>query len=153
MTEAPSTTMGATPGTTSGQCLECGASRVEGMTCWEQLGLLFTWEYNDPALQAEHFLTVAAYNLQHPAQFTDDALAGLRALFIEHLDNALAVTEIRRRVGRAAAGSSRVWRDASERKPRLHAWRMTIADVCLPDRPEGAATRVRVWAASIREAL
>jgi hypothetical protein len=73
------------------------------MTCWEQLGLLFTWEWNDPTLQAEHFLTVAAYNLQHPAQFTDEALAGLRALFIEHLDNDLPITEIRRRVGKAAA--------------------------------------------------
>jgi hypothetical protein len=139
--------------TTSGRCPECGAPRVEGMTCWEQLGLLFTWEYKDPALQAEHFLTVAAYNLQHPAQFTDDALAGLRALFIEHLDNALAITEIRHRVGQAAAGSNRVLRSDAERKPRLRVWSMTIADVCLPDSPEGAATRVRAWAASIRKAL
>ncbi len=55
-------------------CPECGARSVNGMNCWEQLGLLLAWEYDDPELQAEHFLTVAAYNLQHPAQFTDEAL-------------------------------------------------------------------------------
>ncbi|HEY0736847.1 MAG TPA: DUF5946 family protein [Herpetosiphonaceae bacterium] len=51
---------------------ECGGSTVDGLTCWEQLGALIAWEYDDPELAAEHFLTVAAYNLQHPAQFTDD---------------------------------------------------------------------------------
>lgn len=52
-------------------CPECGARRVEGMTCWEQLGMIIAWEADDPELLAEHFLTVATYNLQHPAQFTD----------------------------------------------------------------------------------
>jgi hypothetical protein len=51
-------------------CAECGAPRVSGMTCWEMLGAIIAWEYHDPALLAEHFLTVASYNLQHPAQFT-----------------------------------------------------------------------------------
>jgi hypothetical protein len=39
-------------------CPECGAPRVNGMTCWEMLGMLLAWEYDDPELQAEHFLTV-----------------------------------------------------------------------------------------------
>jgi hypothetical protein len=134
-------------------CPECGAPRLEGMTCWEQLGLLIAWEYDDPELRAEHFLTVACYNLQHPAQFTDDALAGLKAAFIEHLDNGLAVTEIRRRVGKASEGNRRVLKDEAERHPALRAWSRTIADVYTPDRPEGAAGRVRAWAASIRMEL
>ncbi len=131
-------------------CPECGAPVVDGPTCWEQLGLLIAWEFQDPELQAEHFLTVSAYNLQHPAQFTDEALAGLRAMFVEHLDNGLAVTEIRRRVGKAAAGNTRVLKDESERRPVLRSWSMTIADVYLPGLPKGAAARVRAWAASIR---
>lgn len=51
-------------------CPECGAPRVHGMTCWEMLGLLIAWEYDDPDRRAEHFLTVASYNLQHPASGT-----------------------------------------------------------------------------------
>ncbi len=139
--------------TTGAGCGECGAPRVDGMTCWEQLGLLLAWEYDDPALAAQHFLTVASYNLQHPAQFVDEALTGLRAMFVEHLDNGLAVQEIRRRIGQASAGNERVLRPTAERRPRLRAWRMTIADVYLPDQPRGAAARVRAWAESIRNEL
>jgi hypothetical protein len=80
---------------------------VSGLTCWDMLGLLLAWEYDDPDLRAEHFLTVASYNLQHPAQFTEAALAGLRAAFIEHLNHGPAMAEIRRRVGKAAAGATR----------------------------------------------
>jgi hypothetical protein len=66
------------------------------------LGGIIAWEYQDSELLGEHFLTVASYNLQHPAQFTDAALAGLRAVFIERLDHGLAIAEIRRRDGAAA---------------------------------------------------
>ena len=139
--------------TSEATCPECGAPRVDNLTCWEQLGLLLAWEYEDPDLQAEHFLTVASYNLQHPAQFTDEALAGLRALFIAHLDNDLSIEEIRRRVGRASDGNRRVLRDEAERQPTLRRWSMTIADVYIPDLPKHAAARVRAWAASIRSEL
>jgi hypothetical protein len=135
----------------NGTCPECGAPRVAGMTCWEQLGAIGAWEWQDPELLAQHFLTVAAYNLQHPAQFTDEAIDGLRHHFIEHLDKGLPVAEIRRRVGQAVAGNVRVLKPATERRPVLRCWAMTIADVYLPDQPEGAAARVKAWAASIRE--
>ena len=134
-------------------CPECGAPRVQGLSCWEMLGMLLAWEYDDPELQAEHFLTMACYNLQHPAQFTEATLAGLRAVFIEKLDYGLAVAEIRRRVGKAAAGATRVLKPEEERRPVLRQWAMTIADVYLPDQPTGAAVRVRAWAAVIRRAL
>src|SRR5437867_2460061 len=123
------------------------------MTCWEMLGALIAWEYDDPELQAEHFLTVASYNLQHPAQFTETALAGLQTVFIERVDHGLGIAEIRRRVGKAAAGATRVFRPETERQPVLCQWSMTIADVYLPDQPEGAAERVRAWAAVIRRAI
>jgi hypothetical protein len=134
-------------------CPECGAPLVEGMGCWEMLGAIIAWEYDDPELLSEHFLTVASYNLQHPAQFTDAALAGLRAAYIERLDNNLPIAEIRRRVGRVAQGAAPVLRPEAERRPRLRRWGMTIADVYIPDRPEGAAGRVRAWAAAIRREL
>jgi hypothetical protein len=134
-------------------CPECGAPAVEGLTCWEQLGALLAWESQDPELAAEHFLTVATYNLQHPAQFTDDAFAGLRTAFIAHLDDGLPVQEIRRRMADTYAGSRRVLKDAAERRPVLRPWHITIADVYLPERPEGAAARVRSWAAAVRQEL
>jgi Family of unknown function (DUF5946) len=134
-------------------CPECGAPRVKGMTCWEMLGTLLASEYDDPELMAEHFLTVASYNLQHPAQFTEATLAGLRAVFIERLDQGLGIAEIRRRVGKAASGVTRVLKPQAERQPVLRQWAMTIADVYLPEQPAGAAERVRAWAAVIRRGL
>ncbi len=134
-------------------CAECGAPRVNGLSYWEMLGMLLAWEYDDPELQAEHFLTVASYNLQHPARFTEATLAGLRAAFIEHLDHGLGIAEIRRGVGKAAAGATRVLTPEAERQPLLRQWAMTIADVYLPDQPQGAAERVRAWAAVIRRGL
>src|SRR4051794_17414800 len=135
------------------KCPECGAPRVEGMNCWEMLGAICAWEFQDAELQAEHFLTLASYNLQHPAQFTDKAVAGLRAAFIERLDRDMAIKELRRRAGKAYAGSKRVLKAEPERRPTLRAWGMTIADVYIPEQPEGAAARVRSWAATIRREL
>ncbi|MBX3010445.1 MAG: hypothetical protein KF832_03020 [Caldilineaceae bacterium] len=134
-------------------CPECGAPLVDRLTCWEQLGALIAWEWQDPELLAEHFLTVASYNLQHPAQFTDEAIAGLRTVFCERLDQNLSIAAVRQRVGALAAGKKRVLKAEAERQPVLRSWSMTIADVYLPDQPVGAAARVRAWAAAIRQEL
>lgn len=123
------------------------------MHCWEQLGAIIAWEAQDPELVAVHFLTVASYNLQHPAQFTDAAIEGLRAAFIAHLDQGVSVATIRRQIARIADGPQRVLKREADRQPVLRAWPMTIAHVYLPDQPEGAAERVRRWAASIRAQL
>jgi hypothetical protein len=137
----------------SDNCPECGAPIVEGLTCWEQLGMLISWEFDDPELAAEHFLTVACHNLQHPAQFTDDAQAWLRSALIERLDHGLRVEELRRQASRAYKGSKRVLKAKSERRPVLRSWSMTLADVYLPGRREGAAARVRAWASAIRSEM
>jgi hypothetical protein len=134
-------------------CPECGAPQAPGLTCRERFGLLLAWEAQDAELAAEHFLTVAGFNLQHPAQFTDAALDGLRAAFVSRMDEGTAIAELRRRVGRAAAGSTRVLRPEAERRPVLRRWEMTVADVARPGHPSGAAGRVRTWAATIRKAL
>ncbi len=134
-------------------CPECGASRVDGLDCWGQLGAIIAWEWQDPELLAQHFLTVASYNLQHPAQFSDEALAGLRQQLIDHLDNGLSVAEIRRRISNMAEGSVKVLKPEAERHPVLRRWSMTIADVYTPQQPAGAADRVKAWAGSIRQEL
>lgn len=134
-------------------CPECGAPVLNGLSCWEQIGVILAWEWQDPALLAVHFLTVASYNLQHPAQFTDEAMVGLRAAFIEHLDQGSAVAELRRRVSSVTEGKTRVLKPEADRRPVLRQWPMTVADVYLSDQPQGAADRVRAWAAAIRQAL
>lgn len=134
-------------------CPECGAPTVDGMTCGEQFGALLAWEAHDPGLLAVHFLTVAAYNLQNPAQFTDEAIASLRASLIDHLDHGVSVAMLRRRTAAAYDGKKRVLKPEAERKPVLRQWPMTIANVYLPERSEGAAERVRQWAAAIRSGL
>jgi hypothetical protein len=134
-------------------CAECVAAMVDGMTCWEQLGSILAWEWNDPELAAKHFLTVASYNLQHPAQFTSEALAGLRASYIEHLDHGTRVEDLRRRASTTYEGKKRVLRPEAERWPVLRTWSITIADVYIPERPQGAASRVTAWAAAVRSEL
>ena len=134
-------------------CPECGAPRVDGLACWDQFGQLLAWEADDAELRAVHFLSVASYNLQHPAQFTDDAIAGLRQSYIDHLDRGIPVAEIRRRASSAFEGSKRVRRDEASIRPVLRAWPMTIADVYHRAQPEGAAERVRRWARAIRSQL
>jgi len=136
-----------------GWCAECGAPPIDTLTCWEQLGLLIAWEYDDLDLQAEHFLTVASYNLQHPAPFTDDAIASLRTVFITYLNNGLTIADIRGRLGSTFAGTKRVLKDESTRRPTRRSWSMTIKDVYIPDMPTGAAARVRAWATSIGNEL
>ena len=70
--------------------------------------MILAWEQQDSELRTEHFLTVASYNLQHPAQFTQEALSELRAAFIERLDDGLPVEEIRWRFAETFEGSRRV---------------------------------------------
>ncbi|MEP6775693.1 MAG: DUF5946 family protein, partial [Chloroflexota bacterium] len=127
-------------------CPECGAAIVNGLTCWEQLGRILAWEYQDRELADQHFLTVASYNIQHPAQFTAEAIERLRAAFVEHLDRGTSVRELRRRAASAYEGHTRVLRAAEKRRQVLRAWSITIADVYIPDRPQGAAARVKAWA-------
>jgi hypothetical protein len=134
-------------------CIECGALLRDGISCWDQFGALLSREADDPELLAEHYLTVATYNLQHPAQFTKGALADLRAAFIEHLDHGLPVTKIRRRMGKAFKGQRPVLRPEGERRPRPRVWSMTISDVYVPETLEGSAARVREWAQQVRDEL
>ena len=139
--------------TPDAKCPECGAQQVDGMSCWDQLGALLAWEYKDAELSAEHFLTVACYNLQHPARFEDDALVFLRSGLIERLDHGITPEELRRRASSIYEGNKRVLKRKAVAQPVMRHWSMTINDVYTPEEPEGAARRVRAWAASIRNEM
>ena len=140
-------------GSSADTCPECGAPRVDGLACFEMFGQLLAWEVDDAELRAEHFLTVASYNLQHPAQFTDDAIAGLRQSYVDYLDGGISLAEIRRRASAAFDGAKRVRREKASIRPVLRTWPMTVADVHHGADPHGAAGRVRAWARVIREEI
>lgn len=137
----------------SPDCRECGAAITGGLDCWGMLGQLIAWEYEDPELLALHFFTVASYNLQHPAQFRDDAFDGLKQLYCEALDKAWSQPEILKAARRANTGAGKVLKKPQEQVPVLTSWPLTIADVCLPNQPEGAPERVRAWVKAIRAQL
>ena len=134
-------------------CSECGAPNVNGKNCWEQFLEVLAWEADDPELLAEHFKTVASYNMQHPSQFTDSVLTEFRSVFIEHLDNGIPIKEIRRRIGKVSEGKNRILKNESERHPIRYYWKKTISDIYNLNQPENAAQRVRDWAATIRQEL
>jgi len=111
---------------------------------------ILSWEWQNPELLAVHFLTVASYNLQHPMQFAEKAIEGLRASFTAHLQGRISVAEIRRATNARYGGKARVLRDpALCQRPVLRHWSMTVADVYLSGKPEGATHRVKQWAATI----
>ncbi|MBX3047947.1 MAG: hypothetical protein KIT46_07035 [Anaerolineales bacterium] len=141
------------PHANSANCPECGGPQADGFSCWGLLGAVIAWEMYDADLQAEHFKIVASYNLQHPAQFHADPLADLQAAYIEQIDLGLPASQIRKRMGGAFEGERRVLKDPAERQPVLRTWKMTIADVYAHGQAEGAAQRVRQWAASLRAEL
>lgn len=133
-------------------CSECGALSHDGLSCRERLHGILALESKDSELQSLHFLTVAAYNIQHPAQFTHDALAGLKKSFVDYLDGRITIEDIKERT-REFNGPKRVLKPALERAPVLRCWDMTTADVFLPFQPQGTAERVKKWAESIKSEL
>ncbi|NJO82516.1 MAG: hypothetical protein HC828_06610 [Blastochloris sp.] len=134
-------------------CPECGAAHNDGLTCEARFHLLLAWEAQDAALQQVHFLTVASYNLQHPAMFQPAALAGLRSAFRAYLRDGVPISAVRAAMRPSVDGATKVLRPIAERQPVLRTWPMTIADVTLPDQPAGAAERVQAWAQAILHVL
>ena len=33
-----------------GKCIECGARKTDGLSCYEMFGFTLVWEHNDPEL-------------------------------------------------------------------------------------------------------
>lgn len=130
-------------------CAECGAPAIDGLDCQSQLDVVLSWEWSDPRLAAEHFSTVAIFNLQHPSRFRQDAIEGLIAAVIAHLDG-VPVSTIRRQVGRAAAGTTRVLKPEAERVIVPRQWALTVDHVYAHNTSLDAATRVREWARCTR---
>lgn len=134
-------------------CPECGALSHDGLTCRERFHALLAMEGQDPALAAEHFFTVACYNLQHPSQFTPEAIEGLKSSLAGLLDKTLTIKEIRQRTSAEYNGPKKVLQSTWGRTVTLRLWKMTTADVYRHFTPGGTAERVKAWAESVRREL
>ena len=133
------------------KCDECGAPLAEGAACREQFEFLLGHEFEDPALQAVHHLTVLCYSIHHPSGF-DTSPEGYTAswsLLREAVTENLAAGELRRRNrARLRAGNRPLMRNRGRDHaalPPAPAWTYTVADVV--NGPDGDyAGRVRAWA-------
>jgi Family of unknown function (DUF5946) len=133
-------------------CSECGALSRDGLTCEDRFHAILGLEREYPELAAMHFLTVAAYNIQHPAQFTPEAIAGLRKSFVDFLEGRIDIAGIRDR-GHYFDGNRRVLRPALERHPVLVCWKTTTADVYNPFDNAATAARVKCWVDSVKSEI
>lgn len=113
------------------------------------LAELAAWEWDDPELGALHFLTVATFNLQHPARFSEAAIARLKWAFVQHLDNGLPVSRIRDIHARVFDGAETALKPDERPPVQTRQWEITISDVH-GGGPDGAADRVMTWARSVR---
>lgn len=133
-------------------CSECGAMSYDGLTCLGRLHGLLALEQHDAALQALHFLTVAAYNIQHPAAFTPEAVVSLRQSFLDYLDGRITLEQVKER-SREFDGANKVLKPVADRTPILRVWPVTTADVYKPSQPQGTAERAKKWVESIKSEL
>jgi hypothetical protein len=123
------------------------------MDCWEQFSAILAWEWQDAELRAVHFLTVACYNLQHPAKFEENTIHELKAAFLRHLDGHVSVVRIRQLMSERFDGKARVLRNGMPIQAAARKWGMTVADVYFAGRADGAARRVKDWAAVISKEI
>ncbi|MEX0868191.1 MAG: DUF5946 family protein [Nitriliruptoraceae bacterium] len=136
-----------------GRCDECGTLERDGQCCRQQWGELLALEFSDVRAGSVHFLTVASYQLQHPASFPlqpealRDLVAALRDAVIDGRD----VTSVRDAMQRRYDGSRPVAATAGDVVAQRR-WTRTVADVSPPD-PAGHVERVIRWAAAVVDDL
>lgn len=130
-------------------CAECGASDRDARSCREQWDELLALEFSDVRAGPAHFLTVACYQLQHPAAFRlGEAMLGQLRISLERVVvEGVPVEQVRRDASRSFDGPQRV-RDDGTAPPPMLAWSRTVADVGPPD-PASHLERVRAWAEAI----
>jgi hypothetical protein len=130
-------------------CLQCGA-----IGCKDKYGEMLALEFEQPTIfGAVHHITVNCYNLQHPAEFSDEALAWMKEALHDIVEHDLPGPALLKRARSTFGGDYRVRRnDTRARAPARTRWSMTVADV-RTDSPEIYVENVRTWAASILEDL
>ena len=141
----------------SERCKQCGAAYDHGADCESCFHALLAFENERPAaFGAVHHLTVATYYLQHPAGYTNEALAHWREIVGKAL-NGVPIRELRELSGRRFGGAKRV-REPGSIAPAWWptAWPIAIQDVFVPGMAADVDTyvhRAREWGRATLAAL
>jgi Family of unknown function (DUF5946) len=141
------------------RCHECGASQPSGAECRSCFDLLLAFENERPEVfAAVHHLTVATFFLQHPSDYTSEALASWHTLLVDALDGRASARELQRRHSVQYAGARRVRMPGigiPKQWPR--SWPITVSGVINPLEPlplnDVYVERARAWAAATRATL
>jgi hypothetical protein len=126
-----------------------------GETCRTLFERLLAHEYTFPAaFGAVHHITVAAYSLQHPHNYSRDAIRMWRVIIAESLDGLSTPANFLQRARAQFSGGVRV-REPGAVPPDgwPHLWPATAADVVGSTDADDHIERVRQWAESIRSTL
>lgn len=140
------------------ECCQCGAPAREGLTCRQQYEALLALEYQDPkGAGALHHLTVLCYILQHPNDFSSEALAWASRAVEDTLEHGMSTEEFRRRAREIYAPEARRWKVTRALRPTGSlsepvSWALTVADV-YTGAPDGHIQRVRAWAVATLETV
>lgn len=133
----------------SDRCVACGAVLSEGRTCQTIFEEFLSLEYTNPAYGQVHFLTVAAFMIQH-GRYSDAALTRMQSMLRDALDEQLTAQQLRQRAAQGMDDATRSWKVTrqADARPLPHvAWSTTIADVAqyMQD-PQTYCQQVKQWA-------
>ncbi len=124
-------------------CPECGATG-----CREKFESMLALEFEDPAVfGAVHHVTVLCYNLQHPANFSEDALEWMRSTLRAIVEEGLSPAELRQRSRKQYNGQVKVL-SKIPKAPRKVEWSRTVMDI-RTDAAEVYVSDVMAWAGAI----
>ncbi len=128
-------------------CPECGAPG-----CREKFESMLALEFQDPGVfGAVHHVTVICYNLQHPARFSDEALAWMRSTLRAVVEAGLSPAELRERSKKRFNGRVKVL-SKIPKAPRKTEWSMTAVGV-RTDGPDVYVNDIMAWAQAILKDL
>ncbi len=140
------------------KCPQCGALPINGLDCRQQFEALLALEYQDPTgYGAAHHLLVMSYVLQHPDEFTDQALEWERHSLKSALDG-LPPSELRKQAGKSFNGQAHVKKKTPSHPPGWPAqWPLTVSYIYAAIEKEYNTTQyielVKTWAGSIIDTL
>lgn len=138
----------------SGKCIECGASEIDGLSCYEMFQFPLVWEHNDPKLYDLHFWLVSCYMIQHPSNYTKDGYNLMTNLFIGAYDNNWDTGYILKKNRELVSKVGKITNPlpSHKRKREFRNWSMTIEDI-YSGGEDNAIDNINKWKETIRKEL
>ena len=137
-----------------GKCMECGASEIDGLSCYEMFQFPLVWEHNDPKLYDLHFWLVSCYMIQHPSNYTKEGYHFMINLFIGAYDNQWETGYILRKNRELVSNVGKITNPlpSHKRKRVCRRWSMTIENIYRGGEKH-AITNINMWKETIRKDL